>query len=426
MGPRPLSSTVERDSAGQTEPLQSLLTQAQKLDVVGQLAGGVAHDFNNLLAVILGHTGLLLNEPLAEPQRKRVEAIHHAGERAAGLTRKLLAFSRHQVIEPRVFDLNALVLDLTKMLRRLIREDIELVTRLGADAPTVRADPGEIEQAIMNLAVNARDAMPQGGTLTIETGATEADPPVGPGTPGVAAGERVLLTVTDTGSGMTEEVKAHLFEPFFTTKEPGRGTGLGLATVHGIIKQSDGEIACESELGRGTTFTISLPRVRTEVTPVAEQWVYGDLPRGSETVLLVEDDGDIREIAHEVLRLSGYAVLDAADADRAIRLSKDHPGPIHLLLTDVVMPGMGGRKLAEQLCAARSEMRMLYMSGHTDDVIVRSGVLHGDLAFLRKPFTPMGLARKVRETLDARSPARGAVPPPSVSSRPARGQGRHG
>jgi nitrogen-specific signal transduction histidine kinase len=397
-----LSSTVERDSAGQTEPLPSPLTQAHKLDVIGQLAGGVAHDFNNLLAVILGHTGLLLNETLAEPQRRRVEAIHRAGERAAALTRKLLAFSRRQVIEPRVFDLNALVLDLTKMLRRLIREDIELVTRLGADAPTVRADPGEIEQAIMNLAVNARDAMPQGGTLTIETGATEADPPVGHSTPGVAAGERVLLTVTDTGSGMTEEVKAHLFEPFFTTKEPGRGTGLGLATVHGIIKQSDGEVACESELGRGTTFTISLPRVRTEVTPVAEQWVYGDLPRGTETVLLVEDDGDIREIAHEVLMLSGYTVLDAADADRAVGLSREHAGPIHLLLTDVVMPGMGGRKLAEQLSAARPEMRVLYVSGHTDDVIVRSGVLHGDLAFLRKPFTPMGLARKVRETLEAR------------------------
>ncbi len=410
-----MSSTVERDSAGQTEPLESPLTQVQKLDVIGQFAAGVAHDFNNLLAVILGSAGLLLNEPMAEPQRRRVEAIHHAGERAAGLTRKLLAFSRRQVIEARVFDLNALVLDLTTMLRRLVKEDIEIVTRLGTDARTVRADPGQMELAIVNLVVNASDAMPEGGTLTIVTGASEADPAVGQGTPGVAAGERVLLTVTDTGSGMTEEVKAHLFEPFFTTKEPGRGTGLGLATVHEIIKQSDGEIACESELGRGTTFTISLPRVRTEVTPVAEQWVYGDLPRGTETVLLVEDDGDIRAIAHEVLILSGYSVLDAADADRAIALSREHPGPIHLLLTDVVMPGMGGRKLAEQLFAARRpEMRVLYMSGHTDDVIVRSGVLQGDLAFLRKPFTPMRLARKVRETLDARSPAQGAQSPPSV------------
>jgi len=410
-----MSSTVERESAGQTGLLESPLTQAQKLDVIGQFAAGVAHDFNNLLAVILGYTGLLLNEQMAEPQRIRVEAIHHAGERAAGLTRKLLAFSRRQVIEARVFDLNALVLDLMTMLRRLVKEDIEIVTRLGADARTVRADPGQIELALVNLVVNARDAMPEGGTLTIVTGASEADLAVGQGTPAVAAGERVLLTVTDTGSGMTEEVKAHLFEPFFTTKEPGRGTGLGLATIHEIIKQSDGEIACKSELGRGTTFTISLPRVPTEATPVAEQWVYGDLPRGTETVLLVEDDDDIRAIAREVLMLSGYSVLDAADADRAMSLSRAHPGPIHLLLTDVVMPGMDGRKLAEQLAAARRpEMRVLYMSGHTDNVIIRSGVLQGNLAFLRKPFTPMRLARKVRETLDARSPARGAQAPPSV------------
>ncbi len=410
-----MSSTAECHSAGQTESLQSQLTQAQKLDAIGQLAAGIAHDFNNLLAVILGYTGLLLNEPLAELQRKRVEAIHHAGERAAGLTLKLLAFARRQVIEPRVFDLNTLVLDLTKMLRRLLREDIELVTRLAADAPTVRADPSQIELAIVNLAVNARDAMLEGGTLTIVTGASEAHPAGGQGTPGIAADERVLLKVTDTGSGMTEEVKAHLFEPFFTTKGPGKGTGLGLATVQEIIKQSDGEIACESELGRGTTFTISLPRVRTEVTPVAEQWVYGELPRGTETVLLVEDDGDIRAIAHEILMLSGYTVLDAADAGRAIRLSREHSGPIHLLLTDVVMPGLGGAKLAEQLSIARPEMRVLYVSGHTDDVIVRSGVFHGNLAFLRKPFTPMRLAQKVRETLGPRSPAQGAQSPRSVS-----------
>ncbi len=380
---------------------------------IGQLVGGIVHDFNNLLAVILGQAGLLLNAPLAEPHRKRVSVIHQAGERAVGLTRKLLAFSRRQVIEPRVFDLNALVLDLTKMLRRVVSEDIEIVTRLGADVASVRADPGQIELAIMNLAVNARDAMPEGGTLTIETTTTETDP-AGAGAAGVAVGERVKLRVTDTGSGMTEEVKAHLFEPFFTTKEPGRGTGLGLATLHEIIKQSDGEIACESELGRGTTFTISLPWVRTDVTPIASPWVYGDLPRGTETVLLVEDDGDTREIACEVLRLSGYSVLDAANAARAIGISKDHPGPIHLLLTDVVMPRISGGKLAEQLAAARPEMKVLYVSGHTDDVIAHFGVLRGDQAFLRKPFTPLGLARKVREALDARSPASGAVPPTSV------------
>jgi CheY-like chemotaxis protein len=385
-----LSSISDRDTAGQKESLPSQLTQTQKMELIGQFAGGIAHDFNNLLTVILGQAGFLLNEALAEPHRKRVEAIHHAGERALALTRKLLTFSRREVIEPRVFDLNALILDLAKILRRLISEEIELATRLGADLATIRADPGQIEQAIINLVVNARDAMPQGGTLTIETGATEV------------AGS-VLLTVTDTGSGMTEEVKAHIFEPFFTTKGPGKGTGLGLATVHGIIKESGGEITCESEVGRGTTFTISLPRVRAGVTPIADRWVYGDLPRGTETILLVEDDSDIREITREILTRQGYTVLDAADADQALRLSKDHPGPVHLLLTDVVMPGIGGRKLAEQLSAARPEMRVLYVSGHTDDAIVRSGVLHGDMAFLRKPFTPLGLARKVREVLDTRS-----------------------
>ena len=402
MSPIPDRDTRER-GAERKESVQPRLTQAQKMAVVGQLAGGVAHDFNNLLAVILGQAGFLLNEPLAEPQRKRVESIHRAGERAAALTRKLLAFSRGQVIEPRVFDLNALIFDLAKMLRRLISENIELVTRPSADRATIRADPSQIEQAIINLAINARDAMPQGGTLTIETTTAGADPAVGPGAPGIAAGGSVVLTVTDTGTGIGEEVKAHLFEAFFTTKAPGKGTGLGLATVHDIIKQVAGEIACESEVGRGTTFAISLPWVRGEVTPTADQWIDGDLPRGTETILLVEDEDDVREIAREILTEQGYTLLEAADADRALRLSRGRPGPIHLLLTDVVMPGMSGRKLAEQLSATRPEMKVLYVSGHTDDVIVHSGVLHGDQAFLRKPFTPLGLARKVREALDARS-----------------------
>jgi CheY-like chemotaxis protein len=387
--------TAERD-AGRKESFQSQLTQAQKMEVVGQLAGGVAHDFNNLLTVILGQSGILLNEPLAEPQRKRVEAIHRAGERGSALTRKLLAFSRRQVIEPaRVFDLNALILDLAKMLRRLISENIEIVTCVGADRATISADPSQIELAIINLAINGRDAMPQGGTLTIGTTTAEADP-VG----------SVVLTVTDTGTGMSGEVKAHLFEPFFTTKAPGEGTGLGLATVHDSIKQIGGEIACESEVGRGTTFTISLPRSRAEVTLIADQWVYGDLPAGTETILLVEDNDDIRAIAREILTEQGYTLLDAADGDRALRISKDHRGPIHLLLTDVVMPGMGGRKLAEELCAGRPEMQVLYVSGHADDIIVHSGVLHGDQAFLGKPFTPLGLARKVRETLGTRAASR--------------------
>ncbi|MBI3629605.1 MAG: response regulator [Candidatus Rokubacteria bacterium] len=402
--------TAERD-AEREESLQSRFTQAQKMEVVGQLAAGVAHDFNNLLTIILAQVGILLNEPLAEPQRKRVEAIHRAGERGCALTRKLLAFSRRQVIEARVFDLNALILDLAETLRRLLSENIELVTCCGADGAMIRADPRQIEQAIINLAINARDAMPRGGTLTIETTTAGADPAVGPGPPGIAAGGSVLLAVIDTGTGMSEEAKAHLFEAFFTTKAPGKGTGLGLATVHDIITQSGGEIACESAVGRGTTFAISLPRVRGEVTPTADQWVYGDLPRGTETILVVEDDDDIREIAREILTEQGYTLLDAADGDRALRLSSGRPGPIHLLLTDVVMPGMGGGRLAGQLSAARPEMKVLYVSGHTDDVIAHSGVLLRDQAFLRKPFTPLGLARKVREALDARSPARGAVSP---------------
>jgi CheY-like chemotaxis protein len=366
------------------------------MEMIGQLAGGVAHDFNNSLTVILGQAGLLLNEPITANQHKRVEAIHRAGESAAALTRKLLALARRNVIESRVFDLNALIVDLMKVLQRLIREDITLVTHLGPEPTIVKADPGEIEQVIINVAVNARDAMPDGGTLSIETAVTGTD----------AAGESIVLKIADTGSGMTEDVKRHLFEPFFTTKEPGKGTGLGLATVHGVVTESGGTIECLSEPGRGTTFTISLPRVRTAVAPVADQWVYTDLPRGTETVLLVEDDGDIREIAREILSVQGYAVLEGADAHRALQIAKDHRGPIHLLLTDIVMPGMGGRKLSEELRAGRPGLKVVYMSGHADDVVVQSGVLHHGLAFLRKPFTPLGLARKVRETLDTHAAAR--------------------
>lgn len=376
---------------------ESQLTRAQKMEAIGLLAGGVAHDFNNLMTVVLGQAGFLMNEPLTARQLKRVEAIHRAGERATALTRKLLAFSRREVVAPRVFDLDALIIELMKVLPRLIREDIELVTCLSAEPAHIMADPGQIEQVIINLAINARDAMPQGGALTIATAVV--NPVVAHGIPGTGS---VLLTVTDTGSGMTEEVKAHLFEAFFTTKESGKGTGLGLAAARGIIKQSGGEITCESELGQGTRFTISLPRVRGEVKPVPDPWVYGDLPRGPETILLVEDDRDIREIAGEILTEKGYRVLEAGDADAALQLLRSHSGPVHLLLTDVVMPGMNGRKLAEHACAARPEMKVLYVSGHTDDEILHAGVLHGSAAFLRKPFTPLGLARKVRETLDLR------------------------
>ncbi|MBI2207679.1 MAG: response regulator [Candidatus Rokubacteria bacterium] len=376
--------------------IQRDLTQAQKLELVGLLAGGIAHDFNNLLAIVLGHTGLLLNEPLSARQLKRVEAIHHAGERATGLTRRLLLFSRRDVRQPHVFDLNALIVDLMKMLRRLIREDIDLVTRLSGEPAKIMADPGQIEQVIINLAINARDAMAGAGVVTIETAVV--DGAGGPGDPDTPGARSVVLTISDSGPGMTEDVKAHLFEAFFTTKAPGEGTGLGLVTAQGIIRQSGGEITCESELGRGATFTISLPQPVDEVAPMADPWVYSDLPRGTETILLVEDDGDVREIAGEILTQQGYRVLSARGGDAALQLLERHPGPIHLMLTDVVMPDMSGRKLAEQACGLRTEMQVVYISGHTDDVVLHAGVL----GFLRKPFTPLGLARKVRETLDLR------------------------
>lgn len=384
------------------DDLQSRLTHAQKIEVVGLLAGGVAHDFNNLLSVILGQAGILLREALNGAQLKRVEAIHRAAERGASLTRKLLTFSRRGVIEPRVLDLNALIVDLSKMLRRLIREDVEIVTRFGVRPATICADPGQIEQVIINLAVNAQDAMPQGGVLTLETAVAGVDVVAEHSSGGGLTRELIVLTITDTGVGMTDEVKAHLFEPFFTTKAPGKGTGLGLATVHGIIGDSGGQISCESTVGWGTAFTIFLPRVSAEPTAIADPWFHGELPRGTETIMLVEDDGDIRELAREILSEQGFAVLDAADADAALQLSGRYPGPIHLLLTDVVMRGLDGHKLSEQLTAARPEMKVVYMSGHPDDVIARFGVLRGDVTVLRKPFTPLGLVRKVRETLDAR------------------------
>ena len=385
-----------------TQPAPQL-THAQKVEIIGVLASGIAHDFNNVLTVILGQAGLLLNELTPSQQRKRVEVIHDAAERATTLTRKLLAFSRREVIQPRVFDLNVLIAELMKLLGRLIHEDIEVVTSLGAAPATIRADPGQIEQVIINLAINAQDAMPNGGRLTIETVTAEVDPAIGEGT------RKLVLTVTDTGTGMTDDVKTHLFEAFFTTKEPGRGTGLGLATIHDIVKQSSGEIACQSQPGHGTVFTISLPLVEAEATPIRGRWVDGDLPQGNATILLVEDNGDIREIVRDVLTEQGYRVLEAPDGERALTLSRDHVGPIQLLLTDVVLPGMSGRKLAEELSAARPEAKALYMSGHTDDTILRKGALAGHLAFLWKPFTPLQLASMVRETLNARAAGPGSV-----------------
>jgi CheY-like chemotaxis protein len=371
------------------------------MEAIGQLAGGIAHDFNNLLTIISGYSGLLLNSRVDPSTKGQLKEIHKAGERAASLTRQLLAFSRKQVLAPKVLDLNATVMDTEKMLRRLIGEDVLLATALDPNLMPVKVDPGQIEQVIINLAVNARDAMRKGGKLTIDTANVELDETFTHLRPDVKPGRYVMLAVSDTGCGMTKEVEARIFEPFFTTKGPGKGTGLGLATVYGIIKQSGGNIYVYSEPDRGTTFKIYLPTVEEQASP--DQSVYGMnvAAFGDETILLVEDEDGVREIARLALEAHGYKVLEASRGQEAIRLCTTHQGPIHLLVSDVVMPEMGGREVAERLGALNAGIKMLYLSGYTDDAVVRHGVLEAQAAFLQKPFTPVALATKVREVLDA-------------------------
>src|SRR5438067_1575331 len=377
------------------------LRQAQKMEAVGRLAGGIAHDFNNILTAITGHADLLL-EDLGhhDPRRADVDEIRRSAERAAGLTRQLLAFSRQQVLQPKVVDLNALVLDMDKLLRRLIGEDVELATVLDPTLGHVTADPGQLEQVIVNLAVNARDAMPQGGKLTLETRNIDLDASYTLEHSLVKPGPYVQLTVSDSGIGMDEETQAHAFEPFFTTKPRGQGTGLGLAMVYGTVKQSGGFIWVYSEPGRGATFKIYLPRVDAPVESAAPPAPVERPPRGSETVLLAEDEPAVRAIARQALERQGYTVLAAPSGADALALAAQHGATIHLLLTDVVMPGMSGRDLADRLTAQRPGIRVLYISGYTDNAIVRHGMLEPGLAYLQKPFRPDALVRKVRDVLD--------------------------
>jgi two-component system cell cycle sensor histidine kinase/response regulator CckA len=380
--------------------LEDQLRQAQKMEGIGRLAAGVAHDFNNLLTAIGGRCYLVLNAVTSEnPIRREIEIIQDAAERAAKLTHQLLAFSRKQILDPCVLDLNATVTGIEPLLRRMIREDIEIATALDSAAGRVKADAGQIEQVLLNLAVNASDAMPNGGWLTLATGNVTLDEAYARTHAEVEPGPYVMLSVSDTGHGMTAEVQAHIFEPFFTTKEVGKGTGLGLATVYGIAKQSGGHITVHSEPGHGAAFKLYLPRVE-EAPGTAEPARPTEITRrGSETVLLVEDDEPLRTLAREILSLQGYTVLDAISPSEALRLADVHPGPIHLLLTDVVMPQMNGRQVADRLLAARPGLKVLFMSGYADAAIVEHGVLEPGTHFLQKPFTPDGLSRKIREAL---------------------------
>ncbi|MFQ5614405.1 MAG: GAF domain-containing protein, partial [Anaerolineae bacterium] len=381
--------------------LEEQYHQAQKMESVGRLAAGIAHDFNNLLTAINGFAALLQRELQPDdPRQESVSKILGSGQRAADLVRQLLAFSRKQVIEPKVLNLKTVVADMDKLLRRIIGEDIALEANCAPDLWPVQVDPAQMEQVIVNLAVNARDAMPEGGKLSIETSNVILDQGYARQHAEVSPGEYVLLAVSDTGVGMREEVKAHIFEPFFTTKEVSKGTGLGLATVFGIVKQSGGHIWVYSEEGQGATFKVYLPRAKETAPSLSGPVVGAEMPSGHETILLVEDDKGVRDLARRVLHTQGYTLLEAEDGQAALQLAARHAGPIHLLLTDVIMPGLSGKALAEQLAQTRPDLKILFISGYTDDAIAHHGVLVPGVALLPKPFSLIDLAHKVRAALD--------------------------
>lgn len=392
----------------QEKQLEEQLRQAQKIEAVGQLAGGVAHDFNNILTAIIVSAQLLEAELSPDsPELTDVKEIRSAADRAASLTRQLLAFSRRQVMEFTILDINAVVANVEKMLRRLIGENIHLRTALADDLHAVLADAGQLEQVLLNLVVNARDAMPEGGTITVETANVELDQAYAAGQLGVAPGHYVMLAVHDTGVGMSEEVQARLFEPYFTTKGRGKGTGLGLSMVHGIVKQSGGHLWMRSELGKGSTFKIYLPQAPDLAPPVVAR-TSGETPlHGRETILLTEDDEAVRLLASRVLTASGYTVLEAVPATAALGVARTHGGPIHLLLTDVIMPDLNGRELAAQLRAEHPAMRVLYMSGYTEKVIAYPGAQEDGIGYIQKPFTRERLLARIRETLESPAPAIG-------------------
>ena len=401
LGDRACRFAVGRDVTERLR-LEEQLRQSQKMEAVGRLAGGVAHDFNNMLSVILSYASLLLGDMKpGEPMRDDLEEIRKAGERAAALTKQLLMFSRQQVLEPKVLDLNEVLASMDKMLQRILGADVDLVSLPSQPLGRVRIDPSSVEQVIMNLVVNARDAMPTGGKLTMETDNVVLDDAYAQAHLGVKPGKHVMLAVSDTGTGIDKETLARIFEPFFTTKESGKGTGLGLSTVFGIVQQSGGSVWVYSEVGQGTTFKIYLPRIDAAVDSPHSIAPPITL-RGSETILLVEDDDQVRAVARGILRRNGYNVIEARNAGEALLHSERHPTTIHLLLSDVVMPQVSGPELAKRLAASRPDMRVLCMSGYTDDSIVRHGVIEAHLAYLQKPITPESLTTRVREVLDGK------------------------